>query len=56
MKEVLEREIKFAVNNKAKENLQKVLEYLIDLETIISKYKNMQVMNDKELEIYKKIK
>lgn len=56
MKEILEREIKFAVNNKAKENLQKVLEYMEDLETIIYKFKNMKVMNDKELEIYKKIK
>ena len=56
MKELLEKEINFTTSKKAKENLQKILEYLIDLESIISKYKNMQVMNDKELEIYKSIK
>ena len=55
MKEVIEKEIKYAVNTKAKENLKKIKEYIESLETIIYKMYDMQVLNDNELEIYKKI-
>lgn len=55
MKEVLEKEINYASNTKAKENLIKIKKYLEILESIIYKFEQQLILTDEELEIYKKI-
>lgn len=56
MKEKLLKEIQFAKNEKAKENLKEVYNYIENLESIIYKIKECLILTDEELEIYKIIK
>lgn len=56
MKEKLLKEIQFAKNEKAKENLKEVYKYIENLESIIYKIKECLILTDEELEIYKIIK
>lgn len=55
MEEILIKEIEYTKNTIGKENLKMVLEYLRTLETIIYKIHNMGILNDEELEVYKKV-
>ena len=55
MKEVLLKEISYAKNDKAKENLKEVYIYLLNLERVIYKIKECLILTDEELEVYKSI-